>query len=449
MKKILIVGNAPLPLEKSKSRPAAGLRTYQFLKPLMDSANFELKLVTIAMPECYDLEPEKKIIKETGYEQLLISKNEPSLIKEIQNFTDDFRPEAIIGVNTFPSYVASKLKTDIPMWMDLNGWIMAEAQAQAYKLESNGYLSHYFSMEQTILKRADKVSVVSGNQKYAILGELASLGRLNKETFGYDFCLHIANGTQDFGEVEKPGQTFNSYDGKFVALWLGGYNTWADEATLFRGLEKAMEACDKLVFVSTGGEIKGLNNKTFANFKSMVERSKFRERFNFLGWVDTQDLAGLYKIAVVGLNVDRTCVETLTGARNRINEMMKFGLPVITSLGSEISYEVEKSGSGIGFKSGNAEAFSDALRKMYKEWDGSALTENYKLYSENAENYINVNCNYKTLMQPLLEWLGNPQRAADRDIYVKIDGKISIAAIYRYLKENGLRKSFKKFLQKI
>ena len=47
----------------------------------------------------------------------------------IQQLADEFAPEAILGVNTHPSSRAVLIDTDRPIWCDLNGWIMAEAQA--------------------------------------------------------------------------------------------------------------------------------------------------------------------------------------------------------------------------------------------------------------------------------------------------------------------------------
>ena len=56
MKKILLIGNAPLPGEKALIRTAAGLRTWQFLKPLTEISDFEIQAVLIGMPDSYSTE---------------------------------------------------------------------------------------------------------------------------------------------------------------------------------------------------------------------------------------------------------------------------------------------------------------------------------------------------------------------------------------------------------
>lgn len=453
MKRILLIGNAPLPSENTKCRPAAGLRTNQFLKPLLEVA--KICAVNIAMPECYSEEVKFEEIKHSDeYTEIKISKNDSSLLKRLQSIHDEFIPDAIVAVNTYPSYIASQLKSRAAFWADLNGWIMAEAQAQAYKMDSNEYIAHYYKMEKSILKSADKFSTVSRAQMFALLGELSSIGRINKESFSYQFVHHIPNGVSEMtiGDEQLAMKKLNLLndvpDDAFVLLWMGGYNTWADEVALFKGVEAAMSKCEKLYFVSTGGAIEGLDNKTFAKFKEMIDKSEYKNRFVFLGWVDSDDIPYIYRKSDCGLNVDRLCAETLTGARNRINEMMKFGLPVITTLGSEISYEVERIGAGMGVKSGNHEFLSDAISYIYKEWYvGGRENVKFQRYTENGKKYIQEECNYEKICKPLIKWVENPRPSPDRGIDVNLGG-MGIKSAFLYIRQNGLKKFFKKFWQK-
>ena len=450
MKNLLIIGNSPLPNENTKSRPAAGLRSFQFLSPLL-SLNLNILLINIAMPECYEEEPEYKEVENSEtFKEITISKNDPALVSKIQKIHDDFGPEALLSVNTYPSYIASQLKSTAAFWADLNGWAMAEAQAQAFKKNSNTYIPHYAKMENEIISRADKFSVVSEAQKYALTGELALIGRLNKETFNYKFVKVIVNGTEWFlNEEEVLNEEANNYqipvpDDAFTVLWMGGYNTWVDEKTLFNGLEKAMKECKQLYFISTGGEIKGLDNKTFSNFKKLIDESEYKDRFKFLGWVETKNIPYIYKKADIGINVDRKCMETFTGARNRINEMMKFGLPVLTTLGTEISYEIVRFSAGVGVKSGRPELLSNALIDMYRGRNSQQFLE----YSQNGQNYIKENCNYKETLKPLIRWLENPRSAPDRNVIVNFGKAGLFKAAVLYIKENGLKKFAKKLIQK-
>ncbi len=444
MRKILLVGNCPLPEENTKSRPAAGLRTYQFFEALIN-AGFFVKLVTIAMPECYEKNSPLVNEETDSFSRISLSKDDPRLIKKIQQIYDDFDPEAVVSVNTYPSYITSGIRINCPVWADLNGWIMAEAQAQAYKIRSNAYIPHYSKMQKWILRTADKFSSVSMGEKYALLGELASLNRLNRESFGYDFVDLIPNATKFFdNEIfeDDSKMPFNQKikeidENAFILLWMGGYNTWVDETTLFDAVEDAMSVYEDIYFVSTGGEIPGLDNETFNRFKMMVDKSVFKDRFVFLGWVDSAEIPSLYKRADIGLNVDRMCVETITGARNRINEMMKFGLPVLTTAGSEISYEVAVNNAGIVVPSGKHEALAYSILKMYEEKG----TPQFAKYGEAGMEYTQKN-DYTTTVKPLLHWLKNPTPAPDRGVRIN-----KYMRFIKYLKENGIKKSLKKLLR--
>lgn len=466
MKRILLIGNSPLPEENSAVRPAAALRTWQFLKGLErvngTGAHFQIRLVTIDMPECRDQTATDEIgvlvqREAKNYEHFIVSKNDPEISQKIQNLHDDFHPDVIISVNTYPSYIAAGIKSLAPLWSDLNGWIMAEAQAQAFKMGSNDYLDHYFQMEKRVIEAADKLSAVSKAEAGALLGELGAFGRLNKESFGYKFVEHVPNGTEWLESEKKESELRlaaieNLPKEAFVLLWVGGYNTWVDEFTLFKGVNEAMAQCPNLYFVSTGGQISGLDGQTFEKFRKMIEESEYKNRFVFLGWVETAAMPIAYARAQAGINVDRRCVETLTGARNRINEMMKFGLPVITTRGSEIADEMTRVGAGISVKSGDHVALAAAIAKIYSEW--SASSDEFKEYSRKGMKYIEAECNYGVTLTPLIEWLENPRPAPDRGVNVKFGGGAKWAAtkarmVWRYLRANGFKKSFQKFLQKV
>jgi glycosyltransferase involved in cell wall biosynthesis len=464
MKKILIIASSPLPEENQRVRPAAGLRTYQFLSALRGLSGVDVNLLCVGMPECYgeDLEKEMNVHLGDGFEYVVINKDRVDLGKRLQKTCDEIGPDIILGVNSFPSYLASGLDFDGALWCDLNGWLMAEAQAQAFKLGSNDYLRHYWKMEDRVLRRADKISVVSRRQGDALLGELARVGRLGGETFGYRFIEHVPNGTQWFPGEKKafavevaPEICKKIKNNACNLLWLGGYNTWVDEDTLFKGLNLAMERCEKLRFVSTGGGLKGLDGgTTFGRFMKAIEESGMAERCDFLGWVETEDIPQIYRHCDVGLNVDRDCVETWTGARNRLNEMMKFGMPVVTTLGSEIAGEVVRVEAGLGVKSGDAEELAAAIVTMYEAWEKGEL-ENF---GEQGRRYIEEDCNYENCCRALVQWLKNePERAPDFDDKKSLNGRMGIVEVgfaglkgaWRYLRTNGLKKFLKKLWQRL
>ena len=217
-----------------------------------------------------------------------------------------------------------------------------------------------------------------------------------------------------------------------------------------------MAEIPELNFISTGGAIAGLDDKTFARFMEFVNASAYKDRFIFLGWVKTNEIPLIYGACNVGLNIDRSCVETFTGARNRINEMMKFGLPVITTLGSEIAGECVRAGAGIGIgradytgslKGGArgedvALEFSSAISQAFSLWKADTLKE----MGGRGRKYILEECNFEKVCKPFLKWEGvrtsGPSSIGTGGI---VDSGLSkVKAGVEYLKTNGT----KKFLEK-
>ena len=130
-------------------------------------------------------------------------------------------------------------------------------------------------------------------------------------------------------------------------LWAGGYNTWTDVDLLYDALSTAMEEVPSLVFVSTGGAIEGHDEVTFERFRRKTQIGAASERFHFAGWVPTAEVPSYYFESDLGINVDGLNYETLFGARNRLNEMMKVGLPILTTTGTEISHVISNHRLGL------------------------------------------------------------------------------------------------------
>lgn len=267
MKRILLIGNCPLPNENAKKRPSEGLRTWQFLSALRGGCaggDINLRLVTLGLDDCYDesVIPQGSLRKDTkvscgagGREVGVsddasgsgvgmgggssgdffihhqISENHPELFKILQAVIDEFMPDAIVAVNTFAAYAVSRLRFNCLFWADLGGWTMAKAQSEAFKTGSDKRLSYYLGIEERILDRADVVSVASDASKYAVLGELAMMKKMGVSEFGRDAVVTIESGLEDFesdlvdtsvGVIKRPPTVDNAWSaGTFEKVQMG------------------------------------------------------------------------------------------------------------------------------------------------------------------------------------------------------------------------------------
>lgn len=420
MSRLLILGHSPLPWEPSAIQCSGNLRTWHLVKPLLD-AGHEVRLVAAQVPDSCPAEAERET--EMRRDRLHYFSVAMDLFHDrgyLQGHHDAFDPDAIIGINNYPTSRTVNIETDRPVWCDLNGWAMAEAQTKAATYNDDAYLSHFWRMEASVLDRADVISTVSRAQAHATVGELAQRGRLSRRNVGYEFCHPIPNALSDNTYEHVPGVIRGSRvaDDDFVLLWVGGYNTWTDVDLLFGALDRAMSQLNTLHFVSTGGALKGHDDLTFEKFRRRIQAASFRDRVHFAGWVPTSHVPSYYFESDLGINVDRRSYETQFGARNRLNDMLKAGLPILTTLGTEISYDLAQRDLALTAPMGDVESFAERIlwahdhREALRSMADAASTFAHRAYS------------YAHTVGPLLQWAEAPRRAPDRGEAVSFDGTI-------------------------
>ncbi len=415
--RILVLGAAPLPFEPQRRQYAANLRSWHFTQPLLVDGH-QVRLVGCRLPNTYPegTEPVRRQV-DGALEYYSIPGELFHDEAFIQQLNDEFDPDAVLGVNTHPASRAVRIATEKPIWCDLNGWSMAEAQTKTYVYDDDRYLSHFWKMERAVLDRADVISTVSEAQAHATLGELAARGRLGRRTFGYGFVHRIPNAISEVEYAHRSRVVRNVQVGEdaFVALWAGGYNTWTDVDLLYEALTTAMAAVPHFHFVSTGGVIEGHDEITFTRFRERVAGSRFAGRFHFVGWVPTADVPSYYFESDLGLNVDSANYETTFGARNRLNEMMKVGLPILTTLGTEISRTVAAQGIGLAVPLGDAAAFAERI-----VWASRHRAE-LQAMAAAAKRYVYEHFSYGRTTEPLRRWAADPRRAPDFGKAVKFE----------------------------
>ena len=466
MSKIFILGMSPLPFENDRKVYGTGIRTWQFILPLLERGH-KICVCNYAIPSAYadgfkskyakdfiysmDSKGKQDFINSVlaekgegeagesrtggeekssryGFEYNVLKKDDFENVELISEIFTRFRPDCIVGCTFYPSYIASRLihylksknkdNTDsvqnisgIPFWADLFGHVMAEAQARAYIDGNDECLFHYWNSEYNIISNADIFSCVSSRQQYALIGELGTTGRLNKYTSGYDFTNIIPCGLPP-EEYKHTKKVIRGRDGvkndDFVVLWTGGYNTWTDVDTLFKGLTLAMEKNSKIKFVSTGGEIPEQDMKTYPRFLSMINSSPYKDRFIMKGWVAGEDVPNYYLEADVGINIDKDIYEVRLGSKNRILDWFRAGLCALSSNVCELTDIIEKEKIGYTFKPYDSNDLSAKLIYLANHPDEVKKT------AIAGKRYGLLNFNFNKTTEKLQKWVENPTFSPDR-----------------------------------
>lgn len=411
-KRLLVAGFAPLPFERERRLSALCFRSWHVAQALLMDGH-DVTLVGVRTTGAYENEHNRPPVLRFQGTHFTYYSVTPSIFEGgglLQELCDRLRPDALVTVHAYPTAVAARLKTEAPLWADLNGSAMTEAQAKAAVTGDERVMAEAWQWERAALARADVFSVVSNRQKYTLIGELAAVGRLQGRNYGVDPVHVLPNAIEPdpYRHARRVLRGRQIKDRDFVVLWAGGYNTWTDVDTLFAGLKQAMRQEPRLRFVSLGGAIPGRDEQTFYRFRRMIEESEFADRFLFPGWVPNEEVPNYYFEADVGLNIDRASYEMLVGCRYRIVDMLRAGLPVVTSLGTEISHVVQQERLGEVFTPGDSEGLAQALVDLARD------ESRRRRCADRAREYMLRNRLVADVLKPLRAWAQDPQPSPDR-----------------------------------
>jgi glycosyltransferase involved in cell wall biosynthesis len=418
MTRILLVGYHPPPLMGEAKIEAAHYRTWQFLQPLLDDGH-QVCLCAGAPGEAqpaFTMPPAWQDQLEYQY----IPYRQSGWMQTLQQAHDSFNPDCIVAINFSHCLYATRLRTDKPIWMDIYGDILTILQAAVYRAQSDRGLATTIGFMRQVLQRGDIFSGCGRPQQHMTVGELAMIGRLNRQTFGYEFTRVILPGSPPVSELAGREPKVKGGNGRswldqfdiptdaFVVLWCGGYNTWTDVDTLFAALEQAMAADEKVHYLSVGASTYTGPDNVYDHFLKLIENSPYRARFHMLGWRPWSEMGSFYRSSDVGLNIDALHYETLYGTRTRLVEMIAADLPVITSVGPELSYLLRDAGAALTFPVGDANGLGQHVLTLSHD------TACRDQMAAAAGRYAAQNLSFYETTAPLRHWVTNPVLAPDR-----------------------------------
>ena len=417
MAKILLIGYNPPQLLGDGKIEAAHYRTWQFLQPLLDDGHSvclcagargePMPLPTVALPEEWR--------DQVTYHPIPFGQR--GWQGQLQAAHDAFQPDCVVAVNFVQCLYATRLKTTKPIWMDLYGDIFTLVQTVNFRKQTDRGLQTMARFMTAVLKTGDAFSGCSTLQKHALVGQLGASGRLNRHTFGFDLAHVILPGAPPVSAhmpVRSLGREFLGQFGirptDFVVLWCGGYNTWTDVDTLFCGLNAAMTATPNMHYVSVGASTYAGSNTMYDQFCARVKELPRPDaaRFHLLGWRPWAEVKQFYIESDIGINIDSLHYETLYGTRTRLVEMIAGGLPVITTLGAELSYLLQAHEATLTFDVGDWRGLGQQL---------SALATDPKRRDDLAcagYAYAAGDLSFAATTQPLRQWVQQPRLAPDR-----------------------------------
>ncbi len=422
--RILVCGLCPLPFENTSQNYGPGIRTWQLVSGLL-AAGHRVRLLAMVIPQVYEAGELEREGERDGVSILRLDGEEFFAGERVRAEIAAFAPAAVAGATIYGSLALVRSGTDLPLWADQFGHVMAEAQAKAALEGENWPIPRWWRMVHPVMSRADKVSTVSERQRYAAIGELGALGRLTAETCGYEFTAVIPCGLTAPEEAARPAAALRGSRlpaEAFVVLWSGGFNVWSDVETLFRGLELAMREELRIHFVSTGGAIAGHDAATYARFQGLVAASDLAGRFHLEGWVKKERVASYVAEADLGVLTDLPIYEGMLGSKNRLVEWMVSGLPVLYNRQGDLGELLEGRRAGLTFPLAQAGAMAERL-----VWAARHPGELAEIAARGRE-LARREFSFAATPRDLLAWAAAPRRAPDSALGAALSSPLDFEA---------------------
>ncbi len=407
MSNILVLGYE-LPSLASSAIEARSYRTWQFVEPLLSDGH-RVCLISSHTDDQHDVPH--------GHGAALtvcrLNLRRRGWLTQANRIQQAFNPDGVLAVMFNSALRATRLATDKPIWMDLYGDKLAETQIAEHVQNTDRGRGNMLRYLHTILHVGDVYSTCSTPQKYALVGQLGMASRLNRQTVGYEFVHAIlpgaSNAAADKVHITEATRLRSTLvpDDAFIVMWCGGYNVWTDVDPLFGALSEAMSRDPRVHFVSVGAGVKLPNNDSYERFAAKIEPSPHKARFHLLGWRPASEVPAFYRQADVGINLDLLHYETVLGTRTRMIEMMRHGLPVVTSLGCELSEIVRDQSLGLTFPIGDAPAFAQCLLTL------AADDAVHSAMSTRALHYATNQLSFAETTRPFRQWARAPYHAPD------------------------------------
>jgi anaerobic magnesium-protoporphyrin IX monomethyl ester cyclase len=407
--KVLLVGAGPLPKSDSTMLCSYNFRTAQ-LALLLQEQGIPTEVIGVDLFDGADGDAEIRDSLAGRYLRIPESEHGFTILCDQ---IEEIQPRAILATSAVAAAMVCRADPAAPIWADMPGWLMSEAQLKANVSNNDDVLDRYLELERTVIQRADRISVVCDNQVRVTTGELGILRRLSRRTLDYRFVHRMPMIAHDWRPwMENPSGiriTPQLPDEARVILWSGSLNLWTDIELLFGLIRQLFEHIPQLHFVLTGGRIPGYNQEVCDKFEHMIRTAAFGNRCHLLGWLPFQEVIAWHQRADLGLCVDGARLEAEYGSRTRLVDMLAHGLPAAATRGTELVSQLEQAGAIFPLELSQPESWPEQLNELLAsppKLDALRLCGQRFVLSEYGAEAVSGE---------LLEWLRNPSPAPDNE----------------------------------
>ncbi len=418
---VIVFGCGPTPHSDNLPVMAPGARTWQIVHTVAHALGKECAQSSAPPPRItvYGLESEARQDGHYTIEKYdCIIEYLPVTIDDIRVIEQNKKPtgeagDCVVGCASVQPCTSAAFYAEanrLPLWVDVFGDPLAEIQSK-FELDqlsvdaNNNQHFHVWRLFLTALRQGDFFSGLSERQRYSLLGQLGCVGRLNRHTAQKDMVCTIPYGIipEECPCAIHPDEAPSST----TIMWCGSFNTWMDENTFTQGFMAALKKEPRLKLMIVGGEIPHYNDISYQSSLAAFSDAITAERIISYDWQPLNNTRKLYSLCNAGLNVDRRTAEAVLGSRTRIVNFMASGLPVISTIITELTEILRERQLIIPFEAENPNSLCQALVETARRNDLPTL-------GEKCREFVFEHFDTITLGKPLANWINHPVFAPDK-----------------------------------
>lgn len=265
------------------------------------------------------------------------------------------------------------LRNNIPVVLDVRDlWpdIFIDLAPKNLRWLARGVLHHFFKHTETAFRQCTAITGVS--EGYLKWG----LSYANREKSENDAVFPLGYQKPSIPEEEckkaKNSLLNQGIDPSKLICWFVGIfgKTYDLGPVIIAARELDLQGFDRIQFVFSGQGDK---------FSEWFDKAKGLKNVVFTGWVNTEQLAYLMRVADIGLMTYAKGAPQ--GLPNKIFEYLCAGIPVLSSLKGETESLLKDNNCGLTYEAGNSISFINAL---------SILTSNKTIRKEMGSNGLRL-----------------------------------------------------------